>query len=135
MSKIIKEINSFLTADRTVFSIGLKHIRQDLGSIKWLNKKTGYKSKPIRFLSLEDLYVILVRSFTPPELGNKTGQGLARHRMTLTIGCLDPERQCPFHRAKGKLTDGETSNCAQAVSSCFSEVLRKDIHDFTTDEE
>lgn len=127
LKKIIKEINSFLSTDRIVFSIELRHVRQDLGSIKWLVKVAEAKCKPIKVFSLEDLYVVLSRSFAEPEAGKKIGQGLARHRMHSCSDCHDPEIQCIFHQQKAKITDGETRYCAKAICTAYTKILIQDV--------
>lgn len=131
LTKIIEEINSFLSIDRIVFSIELKHVRQDLGSIKWLVKTTEAKCKPIKVLSLEDLYVVLSRSFVEPERGMKIGQGLARHRMYSCSDCHDPKNQCVFHQQKARITDGETRNCAKGICIAYTEILIRDVSKLT----
>lgn len=127
LQKIIKEINSFLTPDRTVYSLSLKNCRQDLGSLKWLNRETGYKTKPINVYSLEDLYVVLIRSLSDDEnLKLSICQGLARHRMEFTSDTLDPKMQCRYH--KDRLSEDESSlNCAKALTVGYTMVLLDDI--------
>lgn len=128
LSKVMKEINNFLTSDRVVFSIQLKHVRQDIGSIKWLRRMSDVKCKPITILSLEDLYVSLSRTFAKPEEGKKIGQGLARHRMGNSITeCYNPEIQCIFHQAKAQMDGGETCYCANAITQSYSNVIVGDV--------
>lgn len=127
--KVMKEINSFLSADKTVFSQNILHIRQDLGVLKWLNRETNYKSKPILVYSLEDLYVVLAKFFNPDHDNTSMGQGIARHKLSNFNDSYNPDLQCIFHRVKTNNDDeGSTSNCAQAISIGYSHVIIDDIY-------
>lgn len=121
LQAIAREINSFLTVDRMVFSQTLKHVRQDLGSLKWLNREMEYKLKPITVLNLVDLYVLLMRKFKPDlEI---MGQGPALHRLELT---RSSRRMCRLHRDLFK-TGEETDNCAKALTISKSHRLLDDL--------
>lgn len=125
--KISKEINAFLTPNRTVFSIQLRHCRQDLGSLKWLNRETGYKMKPIQVFSLEDLYVCLMRY---PNFDQQfIGQGVARHQMYDCGNFYDPRLQCKFHVLMAKQdSDSDCGHCAKAVAECCTHKLMDDAN-------
>lgn len=125
-SKVVKEINSFLATDRVVYSLQLKNVRQDLGCIKWLNREVNYKMKPIKFLSLVDLYVILIRHFSP-EMGFFIGEGIAKYRMGY---CCDPYgKMCIYHESRSKedVENGQTAYCAQALSHGWTNKLLDDL--------
>lgn len=133
LPEIAKEINSMLTPDRTVFSVQLRNCRQDLGCLKWLNKEIGFKMKPIKVYSLEDLYVVLIRRMIsedqPKEL---ICQGIARFRMEYTTNTYDAKTKCIYHTDSLK-ADGEndTGFCAKSMVECYSHVLLNDISYFT----
>lgn len=128
LSKIMKDINSFLGPDRTVFSIALKHVRQDLGSLKWLNKQTGYKSKPISVLSLTDLFVLLLRNINP---NFQSCLSIAEYRLSCKSDSYNIEYQCDYHKNKCKNDEeGETPHCAKALSQGYSNVMVDDINLF-----
>lgn len=126
---IMREINSFLSADRTVFSTSLRNARQDLGSLKWLNQQTDKKSKPIRVYSLEDLYVVLARHFEPA-VDPFVGQGIANFRLSC-IENYDPVYHCKYHQTRAKLDDGTTGNCARALAYLTSNKLIEDVFGYT----
>lgn len=133
--KVMKEINAFLNADRTVFSLGgtefKPRMRQDLGSLKWLNQKAGGKSKPIRVYNLVDLYVILLRRFKPDD--KLICQGVAECRMTYHGNSHDRKRLCMYHKTIAKEEDGECGNCAASLAYVWTEVLLNDLADALPD--
>lgn len=113
LQKIAREINSFLTADRVVFSQSLKHVRQDLGSLKWLNRELQSRKsqlKPISVLNLSDLYVLLIRKFND-DPDTMIGEGIAKYRLNGGSSFS----VCKFHKVLEKAGD-ETPNCAKAVT-------------------
>lgn len=129
LDEIMKELNSFIGPDRTLFSTSLRHVRQDLGSIKWLNSKVGKKCKPIKIYSIEDLYVVLMRK-VEPDFGCSIGQGFANYRFTC-IDSYNPKYQCKCHLAIAQLPDGATENCAKAVCFLTARTVIDDVQDFT----
>lgn len=123
LNKVMKEINSFLGPDRTVYSIALENCRQDLGSLKWLNRETGYKSKPIKVYALEDLFVAIVRRLKPkcPEYW---GRGLARYKMRINVDCVNERLMCDYHKTKASCDSGDyCEHCASALSLSRSHVM------------
>lgn len=128
LDKVMKEINSFLTADRTVFSLALKHTRQDLGALKWLNIKTGCKSKPIKVYSLEDLHTVLIRRLKP-DCANFIGQGFARHRLN-TANSYDTNLLCDYHETIAQQEEGECRYCACALSLSCTNIIIDDVVEF-----
>ena len=132
LNKVVNEINSFITPDKVIFSLTLKHVRQDLGCIKWLNANTGHRMRPIDVYSLEDLYVTLVRSHWQDEGSHEfIGQGLARLRMEHSSNPYDTRLQCAYHQARAKLDDdGECCYCAKALSVGWTNVLIDDVNSY-----
>lgn len=128
VNKVMKEINSFLSADRTVFSQSIYHVRQDLGCLKWLNSKATHKSNPISVFNLEDLYVVMSRFFNP-ELDNTCmGQGIAHYRLNNYYDSYDTSLQCLYHQIRAKnFEDGSTDSCAKALAYSRSNVMIEDI--------
>lgn len=133
LQKVVKEINSILLPDRTVFSLDIRRCRQDLGCLKWLNRELGYKIRPIKVYSLEDLYVVLIRSLADDEqIKLSICQGLARHQMENTSDPYEPEIQCPYHRDKPKEDDdGVCVWCAKALGYGHTKVLLNDLSLYT----
>jgi len=129
LSEVMKQINSFLSADRLVFSLTLKHVRQDLGSLKWLNRETGYRSKPIKVYSLQDLYVVMIRHFQP-DLKSVIGYGMAEFRMEQSSDAYNSELQCSYHKAMSKNEGGECRFCAKGLSIGWTSVLVDDVAKF-----
>lgn len=129
-SKILKEINSFLTAERIVFSTSLRFVRQDLGCLKWLNRAGGYKSSPIKVYSLEDLFVVLLRRIYP-EFAEMNSQGLARGKLLEISDTLDSTLHCQWHQAKVKILGYECSCCAKAISFCNAKKLLEEMAKFS----
>lgn len=123
---VLKEINSFLTSDRVVFSSSLKHVRQDLGSLKWLNQHVNKRIKPIKVFSLEDLYVVLIRHLLQTD-NQLYGQGLANLRL-MCNDSHNPEYQCDYHKNNQA---GASGNCAQSLSYHRSRALIIDVNNFT----
>lgn len=130
LKKIVKEINSYLSADRLVFSLDLKRIRQDLGTLKWLNRETDGSLKPIRVLSMVDLYVVLIRYFKP-DCGKMYGQGLATFRMDHCTNSYDTRMLCVYHKTKCKELEGECKNCAKALAQVRANILINDVVGFS----
>lgn len=127
--KIMREINQFLSADRTVFSKELKYVRQDLGSLKWLNLNVKQRVNPINVYSLEDLYVVLMRKFNGSS--DIPSQGIARFRLESNIDIhYDLKLQCLYHSKKteGEGSDSETRYCALALSRCYSNIIATDLY-------
>lgn len=123
--KIGTEINSFLSQDRVVFSQSLRHIRQDLGSLKWLNheliKLHNKGLKPISVLNIVDLYVLLIRKFnTDPDF--MIGEAIANYRLNKGH-CF---HQCKFHKHLLEV-DIETPNCAKALTIGKTNKLLNDM--------
>lgn len=129
LNEIMKELNSFIGPDRVLFSTSLRHVRQDLGSIKWLNSKLDKKCKPIKVYSIEDLYVALMRKLEP-DFGCSIGQGFANHRLSC-IDSYNPKYLCDCHKAIAQLPDGATNNCGKAVSFLNARTIIDDVFDFT----
>lgn len=125
LNKVVKEINSFLTAERLVFSLSLKYARQDLGCLKWLNRETGYRMKAIKVFSLEDLYIVIVRHLKPDT--QMMTQGIVRFRFDFQSDTYNTELQCAYHRAKAKIEDGECRFCARCLSISYSNVIIDDV--------
>lgn len=124
--KIAREINNFLAPDRTVYSLTLRHLRQDLGCLKWLNREVNYKMKPIRFLDLVDLYVVLVRYFKPEE-GQAFGCGIAK--WSLESFSESQMKQCDYHedRLKEDAVNNETQFCTLSRSYSWSDKFLDDM--------
>ena len=133
LQAVVKEINGFLTPDRLVFSTQLRNCRQDLGSLKWLNRETNSKMKPIKVYSIEDLYVVLIRRMVPDcVLQAHIGQGIARYRMEYTSNLYENKVKCQYHQDIVKEDpDNDCGNCASAVAICYSQALLNDITYFT----
>lgn len=131
LNQVMKEINSTLLPDRTVFSLSLQHCRQDLGCLKWLNRATGYKTRPISVYSLEDLYVVLMRHIKP-ELKKTVGLGLAHFRMEDCCDGYDTKLHCNYHEALAKEEDGDCKYCALNLSISHTNLLLDDITSFTS---
>lgn len=138
LTKVAKEMNSFLTPDRVLFSLNLRQARQDLGSLKWLNREIGHKLKPIKILSLQDLYVVLIRYFNPDvgrmfgthSYGNKiVCQGLVAHKVEdcSSLDTYDPDLQCYYHRTTSKQGGEECNKCAKALALSASHIVLEDI--------
>lgn len=122
--KVIREINSFLPADRTVFSLDLRRIRQDLGCLKWLNRQAGSRSSPIKVYDLENLYVVLVRRFKP-ETQSSIGLGIAHLRMEHSSDPYDDKNHCKYH--KKRTEEGECiCFCSRNLTFGWSNVLISD---------
>lgn len=133
LGQVMKDINSLLLPDRTVFSTSLRQCRQDLGCLKWLNKATGFKTKPIKVFSLEDLYVVLIRHINPK---SKTiiSQGIAHFRMEFCSAHYDTTLHCDYHRARilgDEDGDGDCRFCARNLSISHTSILLDDIHSHT----
>lgn len=129
LKQIIKEINNYLSADRLVFSLNLKRIRQDLGCLKWLNRETGGSLKPIRIRNMEDLYVVLIRYFNP-SASKMYGQGLANHRMENCTNSYEIRMLCSYHKSTCRERQGECKNCAEALVRVQANVLINDVVEF-----
>lgn len=125
LNKVIKEINSFLSADRLVFSINIKHIRQDLGCLKWLNRETEWKLKPIKVFSLEDLYIVVVRHLKPGQEGISSGP--VSHRLEHASDTYNTKLHCSYHQAKSNIPDSDTCYCAKGISLTYSNVIIDDV--------
>lgn len=122
--KVLKAINSFLPADRTVFSLELKKIRQDLGCLKWLNQQGGYRSSPVKVYDLENLYVVLIRRFNP-DARESIGLGVAHLRMEHSSDPWDDKNHCEYHKKRNDA--GECCRfCAKNLSRGWSNVLIND---------
>lgn len=127
IQKIVKEINSFLTVDRVVFSQTLRHVRQDLGSLKWLHRESqSQKSqlKPISVLNMSDLYVLLIRKFNH-DPDTMIGEGIARYRLNGGSSF----NVCQFHKALEKAGQ-ETPNCAKGLTIGKTHRLLDDVRLF-----
>lgn len=129
--KTMKEINQFLSADRTVFSKELRYIRQDLGCLKWLNQNVKQKINPINVYSLEDLYVVLMRKLTG--IPESSSQNIARFRLDSDGDAhYNAKLQCKYHGNKtlrDDSPDSETRYCALALSRCYSNIIANDLYD------
>lgn len=129
LEKIVKEINAFLTPDRVVFSHSLRHCRQDLGCLKWLNRQTG-GMKPIKVYSAEDLYVVLLRylCFESDQPNDYICQGVARLRFGTSTNLYDLAGQCEYHQALPKEDESsECGNCAKAIAVGWCHVILDDL--------
>lgn len=129
LKTIIKDINSYLSPDRLVFSLNLQRIRQDLGALKWLNRKTEGSLKPIKILSMLDLYVVLIRYFNP-DAGKIYGQGLATFRMDHCSNSYETRMLCVYHKTKCKKSEGECKNCAKALVQVQANIMIDDVVKF-----
>jgi hypothetical protein len=134
--KIVKEINSFLTPERIVYSVELRNCRQDLGCLKWLNREANYIMKPVKVFSLEDLYVVLNRRLYPRlAQGNFFCQGVAKLRFE-RLDTYDPKIQCRYHQDRLKEDDeASTQYCAMAISQSRMHAILDDIFNFQLLEE
>lgn len=131
LNQVVKDINSFLLPDRTVFSLSLRHCRQDLGCLKWLNKMTGFKTRPIRVFSLQDLYVVLIRHIKP-EAKKMIGLGVAQFRMEICSEHYNSSLHCDYHSALANNdTDGDCRFCARNLTVSHTNVLLDDIRNQT----
>lgn len=137
LKKVIKEINAFLTPERIVYSVDLKNCRQDLGCLKWLNRKMNYIMKPVKVFSIEDLYVVLNRRLHPKlNQGNHICLGVTRLRFQESSDLYDPDLHCRYHRDKLKEDDmAYTGYCAKAITECWTHALLDDIFHFKMTEE
>lgn len=131
LNKVMKELNSALLPDRTVFSLNLYNCRQDLGCLKWLNRATGYKTRPISVYSLEDLYVVLMRHIKP-DTKKTIGQGLAHFRMEDCCDDYDTELHCDYHKAVANNDEGDCKYCALNLSVSHTNILLDDVTSFTS---
>jgi hypothetical protein len=137
IKKIVKEINSFLTPERLVFSTELRNCRQDLGCLKWLNRETNFIMKPVKVFSIEDLYVVLNRRMYP-KLSQECHicQGVLRMRFQETADTYDPELQCKYHQDKLREDDqASTGYCAKSMTVSWAHVILDDIYNFKAIEE
>jgi len=132
LDSIVSQINSVLLPDRTVFSLDIYRCRQDLGCLKWLNRVTGGKLKPVNVYSLQDLYILLIRTLAEDEETRRSvSLGIARFRLNDSEH-YDIERQCNYHRDKLR-EDGSSSCdcCARALSITHTSILLDDLKMFT----
>lgn len=132
LTKVMKEINAILTPDRIVFSQSLLHCRQDLGCLKWLNRETGYKTKPISVYSIEDLYVVLNRNLTDDKsVQDSICLGVAQHRLK-SYDTYDSALQCDYHIDTVKEDSSlECNCCAKAVATAYTIVILNDVSWFS----
>lgn len=131
--KIVKEINEFLTPDRTLFSTNLLNCRQDLGCLKWLNRETDYKMKPVKVFSIEDLYIVLIRRLLPEDQPKDfICLSMAELRISACVDTYNADYQCPYHQDKQLEDDADECRfCAKAMSEMWSHALMDDILLFT----
>lgn len=129
LKKIIKEINGYLSADRLLFSLDLRRVRQDLGSLKWLNRETDGSLKPIKIYNMEDLYVVLIRYFNP-DASKMYGQGVANYRLESCTCSYETRMLCYYHKTICKEWQGECKNCAKALIQVQANLLINDVVDF-----
>lgn len=130
LNKVVSEINQILTSERIVFSSTVRHIRQDLGCLKWLNIQTGSKTKPIRVYGIEDLFVCLIHRLKA-DCPYYIGRGLAMHKLTTSLNVYDPELMCDYHRVLAETDEGQCSCCASCLSISHSHVVIDNVCNFT----
>lgn len=129
--KIVKEINAFIGPDRTLFSLDLFKVRQDLGSLKWLKHETQYKLKPINVYSILDLYVVLLRRLAPDYMKPLIGLGFAKFHLGSKVDCWNSEFTCDYHN----IEQNNTEFCAKCLSLATSHKLIEDVELLTEEPE
>lgn len=127
LNKVLREINSLLLPDRTVFSVSLRNCRQDLGALKWLVLQTGAKTSPIKVYSLEDLFVVVNRSLTTIDNDNIC-QGMASYLLHQTINPYEEDAKCEFHRELLRKTEEDCGCCAKALAECSTNAFLDNVH-------
>lgn len=130
--EVLSTIYQLVSHDYTLFSMSIKHIRQDLGSIKWLvdqvcgpdgNRK---KYKPLKIYSLQDLYICVAKrvGFFTSIIGTK----VAEKRLDSTGYEYELDLLCHYH----KQPEYETCNCTRANCMAKARKFTRDIKWFQT---
>lgn len=132
-TKVMKEINGFLNSERLVFSTELRHVRQDLGCLKWLAINSGIAHvKPIEVCDLVNLYVVLFRTLNE-ELVGVICQSIARFQMDKIQNDYEMQFYCDYHRSLAETNEenSECRYCASCKSIGWTNQLLDDVVEFT----